>query len=54
MVIAEANKVGRIYPNLKLIRECSVLITLTIAKHCYAVCIFFYRILWLFNYSADI
>ncbi|EJD73359.1 hypothetical protein LOAG_19218 [Loa loa] len=36
MVTAKDIKVGRIYPNLKFIRECSIKIALAIAKHCYA------------------
>uniref|UniRef100_A0A8R1XKK4 Malic enzyme n=1 Tax=Onchocerca volvulus TaxID=6282 RepID=A0A8R1XKK4_ONCVO len=36
MVTAKDIEVGRIYPNLKIIRECSIKIALAIAKHCYA------------------
>ncbi|VIO95081.1 NAD-dependent malic enzyme, mitochondrial precursor, putative [Brugia malayi] len=36
MVTAKDIKFGRIYPNLKYIRECSIKIALAIAKHCYA------------------
>ncbi|VDO61813.1 unnamed protein product [Onchocerca flexuosa] len=36
MVTTKDIEVGRIYPNLKIIRECSIQIALAVAKHCYA------------------